>query len=527
MLIKEETVKEAVGLLGCLNRSFHKYGNKKFMSCEGETLTYADMVEKGNRVASQLYDCGIRKGDRVGILLANSCNWYVFLYGILRLGAIVVPFDPLLGEGELTALIKKAGVRVVITVPKHRGVDFIQLFRSMMKENYDLKKIIVDGKIGSESGFIPYDDQSIKETTIPDFELVGKDTNVFLCTTGSTGVSKIVDLDGSFYENCIENYTSYLEYDKGGVRFFSAMPLYHAAGLGYGLCCMSAGGEIYYAKRFMPSKMLNLLESEHITTILSTPTIMRVLQSCENFQNIKLESLEKIVFTGEALDNELVETYIEQFGVQVLNILGSSENFIYLVWDSKLDSQYPVSYFRGINHLDVRIFKEKAECSLGQQGTIKIKNQIMKGYYNEPKLTGDVIHVEDGQRWFDSGDRGVLMEDGRISYLGRKKKVMKRGGNLVAFEEVEYAIGLNQHVLLSVVTCEKDEKFGEKLIAYVQLKSKEAVTKQELYQFLRKEIAAYKVPDEIFYIDEIPESSGKASVRRLQQMLKEGTLIMY
>lgn len=526
MIIKEETVEKACGILGNLNRSFKKYGNKRFLSCSGEELTYQDMVERGNKFASLLYDCGIRKGDRVGMILPNSCNWYVFLYGILRLGAVVVPFDPLLGEGELAALIRKAGVRIAICVPKYRGVNFIQFFERLIEENYDLKDIIIDGRIEKKQGFICYDDKELLAKDIPDFEMDGDDTNVFLCTTGSTGTSKIVDLDGNFYENCIEKYGSYLGYDKG-VRFYSAMPLYHAAGLGYGLCCMNAGGEIYYEKRFLPTKMLELLDSKNITMILSTPTIMRVLESHEKFDDYKLEALQTIIFTGEALNDELVYSYINKLGVQVLNILGSSENFIYLIWNSETDFQYPVSCFRGIHNLDVRIFNEDAECTQGQQGIIKIKDQMMKGYYNEPKLTKDVITEENGQRWFNSGDRGVLLEDGRISYLGRAKKIMKRGGNLVSFEEVEYVIGMLDQVSLVVATCEKDENFGEKLVAYVQLKPQEVVEKTDLFAFLRKEIAAYKIPDEIFYVNEIPESSGKASVRRLKQMLEEGKITVY
>lgn len=527
MLVNEETVEKTCGILGNLYRSFKKYKNKRFLSCSGEELSYQDMVVRGNKFASLLYDCGIRKGDRVGMILPNSCNWYVFLYGILRLGAVVVPFDPLLGEGELAALIRKAGIRIAICVPKYRGVDFVQFFEELIKVNYDLKSIIIDGKIDEKQRFICYDDNTLIAKKIPEFELDGEDTNIFLCTTGSTGVSKIVDLDGNFYENCIKKYGNYLEFDKNEVRLYSAMPLYHAAGLGYGLCCMNAGGEIYYEKRFLPTKMLKLLDSENITMILSTPTIMRVLEKHEKFYNYKLKALKKIIFTGEALSDELVYSFINNLGVQVLNILGSSENFIYLIWDSKTDSQYPVNCFRKINDLDVCIFSDDTECTQGLQGIIKIKDQIMKGYYNEPKLTQDVITVKNGHRWFNSGDRGVLMENGRISYLGREKKIIKRGGNLVSFEEVEHAIGTLDQVSLVVATCEKNDIFGEKLVAYVQLKPHEVIDKNDLYAFLRKEIAAYKIPDEIFYVSEIPESSGKASVRRLKQMIEEGKITVY
>lgn len=527
MIINENSLEQAFGILGNLYRSYKQYGNKKFLNCGGESLTYQEMVEKGSEFASFLFDSGIRKGDRVGIVMPNSCNWYVFLYGILRIGAVVVPFDPLLGEGELAALIKKAGVRSIICVPKHRGVDFICLFEKLLREDYDLKQVIVDGKMTENISMICYQNQVLQQKKIPDFELNEEDSNVFLCTTGSTGVSKIVDLDCCFYDDCLKKYGDYLGFAEENVKFYSAMPLYHAAGLGYGLCCMNSGSEMYYDKRFLPTKMLDLLEKEKITMILSTPTVMRVIRSHEKFADYKLENLKKIIFTGEALDTELVQAYIEKFGVQVLNILGSSENFIYLIWDSKKDLQYPVNCFTGISDLDVRIFDNETECHQGEQGIIKIKKQIMKGYYNEPELTNEVISEKEGERWFDSGDRGAVMEHNRISYLGRKKKVMKRGGNLVSFEEVEYAVGRNEKVALVVVTSEKDEMYGEKLTAYVQLKENTQLDKNDLFIFLRKEIAAYKIPDEIFYVDEIPKSSGKASVRRLKQMLEEGKLTTY
>lgn len=526
MLVNKATLESTPGILGILYRGYKKNPDQKFLHVGDKSLSYKELVDKGESCASALFIRGIRKNDKVGIMTANSTNWYVFMYAILRLGAIVVPFDPQLGQFEMTYLFDKVGVRNVLVLPSFRGLKHPEMLASLRDQFYDLKNVVVDGE-WEENGFFEKLD-TYKETekiTIPEFELNESDTNMFLCTTGSTGNPKIVDIPCKIFNNNLEKNAAFYGFTADSKEYLT-MPMYHAGGFGWGLSCLSQFGEVYYEPAFQPTKLLSQIQNENITKLLITPTLMRILLSHPKINQFDISSLNQIIFTGEKLDDITLNKVLTDFKVRVTNAMGMSEAQVFLIWDSTRDRQIPNNQFSPVPGIVIKIIdSDGTECSDGKEGCILLRNAydnaIMKGYYRLPEITKETL-VGDG--WLNTGDVGLKLENGKLEFKGRKKRVIKRGGNLVSPEEIEDFLRTNEFVAGVVIDHEEDSVIGEKIIAYINPIEGAVLTKDILLAFCKGKFSAYKIPDEFYFVPEIPQISGKTNLPQLKKMIKSGEI---
>lgn len=512
------------GIFGIIQRNYKKYPNKMVVTIGKEHITYHELIDKGDRVAAALYDMGVRKGDRVGILIPNKINWYIFLYGILRLGAIVVPFDPQMAEHEIKHLFDKVGIRAVLVPTEFRGINHKKIIDGLRNLLPDLKKVIVDGEVEIDDFHSSFESLLASDkSSLEDMQLTmeKEDSNVFFCTTGSTGTPKIVDIPCRIIDDNISKNSERWGF-KEGDRFLLSMPLYHAAGFGWGLSCLSAGGSIYYENYFSPSTFLELTQKEDISSLLITPTLAKIILTHPQFDEYDLSSLKSIIFTGEYLADELADKFVNEMNIRVINALGMTETFVYLDWDSTRDKGISPNKLGEIPEIEIKIVDSNGEeCKIGEKGNIHIKNSVMKGYFRLKEVTDEVL---DEEGWLNSGDLAVRTEDGRVEFVGREKRIIKRGGNLVAPEEIEQF--LRTHSLCAGVIVDKEEDLimGEKIIAYFQMAEGADISKEELRKFCKGRISAYKIPDEFYFLEEIPKTVGKANPTLLRKLREENKI---
>ena len=512
------------GILGILWKNYSNNPQRVAIGVGEKKITYEQLVNKGTRIAAGLYELGVRKGDRVGMLTPNGCNWYTFLYGLLRVGAIAVPFDPQMGEYEIRYLFDKIGIRVILVPLRYRGIDHSTLIRSLANELPDLQHIIVDGEceqtdnVSAFSRLLAADHESIQDYS---FSLEPDDSNIFFCTTGSTGNPKIVDISTRYInDNFVKNATHWGFEDND--RFFLAMPLYHCAGFGWGLSCLSNGGSTYYDEAFSPTRLLEIIQNEGITKILLTPTLATILLTHPRLGDYDISSLNQIVFTGEYLADELAAVFTDEMGINVINALGMTETFVYLDWDARRDKDVSPDYLGQIPGTEVRVVKPDGSlCAVDEKGILHVKNSFMKKYFRLPIVTEQTI-TPDG--WLNTGDIGEVESGNRIRFVGRDKRVIKRGGNLVSPEEIEQFIRTYPNCVGVIVMSETDEMIGEKIIAYIQLAEEGDTSKNDVLKFCKGKISTYKIPDEIKFVREIPTTVGKANPTVLKKMLQEHLL---
>lgn len=526
MLINKETLGNSYGLLGILYRGYLNNPDQIVIQVGENALSYKELIEQGECCATALYERGVRKNDRVGIMTVNSTNWYIFMYAIVRLGAVVVPFDPQLGQYEINYLFDKVGIRMVLVAPSYRGLKHPEMLAALKDSLLDLKEVIVDGDYVENDFFEMF--EALKQTQrveLPTFELNEEDTNIFICTTGSTGNPKIVDLPCKIYNyNNAQNAKTFGF--EAGAKLYLTMPLYHAAGFGWGISCLSQGGTLYYDEAFQPTKLLKTLQNEAITKMLITPTLMRILLSHPKWAQYNTDTLDQIIFTGEKLDDMTMDKLLAKQNIRIINAMGMSEAFVFLIWDSKTDRLVPNNQFSAVPGIIIKLVDANGrECNEGEEGTIVIKNTfkdaIMKGYFRLPEVTKETL-IGDG--WLNTGDIGIRINGDKLAFLGRKKRVIKRGGNLISPEEIEDFLRTHPLIEAIVIDHEEDPIIGEKIIAYVQAVPDAELTKDVLLTYCKGNISAYKIPDEFYFIDEIPKTSGKTNLTQLKKSIQNGTV---
>lgn len=523
MTMLQENIYDMPGIIGILFRNYRKDPNRTVIKIGDNSITYEELIRKGTCIASGLYEMGIRKGDRVGLLIPNSVNWYIFMFGILRLGAVVVPFDPQMGEYEIKYLFDRVGIRTVLVPEKYRGLYHHKILYGLKESLPDLKKVIVDGNCVEDDFHMSFNTLlNCNCKNIPNLILSREDSNIFFCTTGSTGNPKIVDIPCRIVNDNMEKNAQRWGFVEGD-KFFLSMPLYHAAGFGWGLSSLSAGGSIYYEENFSPTIYLNKIQSEHLSKMLLTPTIAKILLTHPKFKDFDISSMKQLVFTGEYLSDELSLKFVNEFNMRIVNALGMTETFVYLDWDSIRDSGISANNLGTIPGIDVRIVDEDGnEVKNGETGLINIKNSVMKGYFRLEEVTKDTI---DKDGWLNSGDLAVIGDDRRVKFIGRKKRVIKRGGNLVSPEEIEQFLRTHSQCAAVIVDSEPDSVIGEKIIAYIQPAEGKKLVKEDIISFCKGKISAYKIPDEIYFINEVPKTVGKVNPTLLKKLKENNELI--
>lgn len=500
---------ENYGAYGIIKKNCDSTPDKEAIIIEGDRATFHSLVSSAEYIASGLCELGIRQGDRVGILLPNSMNWVHSFCGILRLGAVPMPFDPQLGEYEMKVLFNHVGLRALVLTPQYRGVDHLSAVRKLRPLLPDLREIIVDGECVEDHCQLPFSTLLFTDTSVLEkvrVQVNPEDTNLLVCTTGSTGMPKVVDFSYAYTETVYRERAEFYRFDSDDI-FLIGMPLYHAAGFNSGFTCLAAGGKVLYKEEFSPVDYLQTIATEKVTKVKLTPTLAKILLSTPNLGQYDLSSLQDCIFAGEYLSDDLAYRFRDELHVRVTNNLGMTEVGPYLTWDSVRDSGVSPSYFSPPPGYEIKILNRAGErCKVSEAGTMWVRGPMMKGYYQSEELTREIID-EDG--WLNTGDMGCLCTDGRIALRGRKKRIIKRGANLVYPEEVETFLRTHPDIVAVAVVGEAIEIYGEKIVAYIQPKSDAKMTAGDLLDYCRGQISAYKIPDEFRIVSEIPIRVGK------------------
>jgi fatty-acyl-CoA synthase len=452
----------------------------------------------------------------------NSVSWYLLLYATVRLGAVPVPLDPQMGEFEIKHLFERIGLRAVLISPRYRALRHGEILDRLRPHLPDLRRVIVDGDV-PDDGFMISLGQLVAEGVAPPApppmpSLDREDSNIFFCTTGSTGNPKIVDLPCRIFDDNVAENAGRWGFREGD-RLLLSMPLFHCAGFGWGLSCLSAGGSSYYGEDFAPTSFLETIGREQASCLLLTPTVAKILLTHPRFGQVRLDSLRQVVFTGEYLADTLAQKFTDALKLHVVNALGMTETFVFLDWDSERDAGTSANSLCPSGGVEVQVRNEKgAECQPNEEGIVHVRRSVMTGYFRLPDVTSETIGA-DG--WLSTGDLAIRDEVGRIRFVGRRKRVIKRGSNLVSPEEIEQFLRTHPACAAVVVESEPDPIMGERIIAHVQPAESKTVTSEELLTFCRGQISSYKIPDEFFFTKEVPTTVGKVNPTLLRRLRNE------
>ena len=507
-------------LLGdILRRNAKLYPDKTAIIFEGKKYSYGETDNRIKRLANGLRSKGIQRGDRVG-LLEHPCPQFIELYlAIPKIGAVLVPLNCRLAGRELEYVINDAEVKMLIM-----GDEFIEVVTSIQ---HDLKTVGTFFCIGkAPSGMGTYEDLITGYSPeVPEIEIKEDDVAVQMYTSGTTGRPKGAMIT---HKNLVSMYMIRIidfKLDKDDI-FLSSVPFYHTAAE-YALVILYVGGTLIIHKRFDPGNFLDTLEAEKVTLTLGVPSMINfILQHMEKYPgNYKLDSLKMFLYGASPMPIALLRKAIEGFGNVFLHSYGLTEaspgvSFLkseeHILEGPEEKTRRLASCGKEIFNVEVRVVNEKnIDVKPGEIGEIILKGDgVMKGYWKLPKETAETIR--DG--WLYTGDIGTIDEEGYIFIVDRMKDMIISGGENIYPREVEEVLYAHPSILEAAVIGVPDEEWGEAVKAFVVLKEGDKVSEDEIIDFCKKDLASYKKPKSIEFVDALPRNPvGKVLKKELRE----------
>ena len=498
--------------------------DKVLLRIDDNTLTYSEFMEKTALFGSALKKLGIGENDKVGLVMPNSIEWFIAFWSAVRIGAQPVPMDPQSGSLELSRLIPATTVKVIFAFEKYKANSILGAVSALVPEKISLTKVICF----ADENALPKDDCYItadkfvaeygeKECEI--FQPEHLHTMSLACTSGSTGTPKILSVPSGGFLSTQKDMGDYLEFTSDDVMMLG-MTLYHQGGFGMGQQMALKGGTMMYQPQFNPVEFLETVQKYKVNVIQLTSTLAKVLLSTPDFDKYDLSSVRACYFAGEVLPKEIADIFVEKLGIRVINVIGSSETCTMVVWDSARDAGTDPSDFRKLSFTDVRVIDaQHNDVAEGEIGELCVYTDgVITDYFGNPELSAEKILKDDqGRRWFCTGDLVNKLPNGIVRFAGRSKRIIKRGGNLVHAEEVEACLLTHPKIAAAAVTDEPHPVIGQQIVAYIQPKGDEKVTRGELARYFDGKLSAYKVPDKVVLVEEIPKDIGKIQFKYLRK----------
>ena len=465
------------------------------------TMTYAELDAASARLATLLDREGIGAGDRVGMMLPNIAAAPITCYGIWRLGAVVVPMNPLMQGREVQFYLSNTDSKVLIGSSGFAGAATEGADAAGAKlwlvDDAELSRLTVDlAEFGDPA------------------ERADSETAVVLHTSGTTGTPKGAELThGSLGSNQDVIVRRLLKLTDEDV-VLACLPLFHVFGMTCAMnAAIAAGAGLSLIARFDPAKAIERIRRDRVTVLAAVPTMYSALLSvADQFSPSATASLRTCVSGGAALPVAVLKAFEKTFRAVILEGYGLSETSPAVTFNHPGAHRRPGSIGTPIEGVQVRLVdSDGVEVAPGTQGEIQIKGpNVMKGYWNLSDATDEVI--KDG--WFSTGDIAIADKDGYYYVVDRKKDLIIRGGYNVYPREVEEALHEHPAVAAAAVIGIPHESLGEEIGAAVVLKVGASVEPDEVRQFVKGRVAAYKYPRRIWFVDALPTGPTGKLLRR-------------
>jgi fatty-acyl-CoA synthase len=499
----EKTISE---LLSHTARRFP--GREALVVChQGVRLTWSELDREATRTARGLAGLGLKPGDRAGIWASNYLEWLLLLYGASRAGVVLVNVNPAYRSHELRYVLKKSHIKALFLKEKDARANYREILaESRNGDDLPLERVVW---IGDSSW------DRMLEAGI-DYDWSGGapgDMANIQYTSGTTGSPKGAMLT---HRNLVNNGMAIglalkaTEED----RICAPVPLYHCFGsvIGAMVCCVNGAALILPSAQFEALATLQAVERERATTLYGVPTMYVAELEHPQFDSFDLRSLRKGVMSGAPCPIELMKRVGERMHMERMTIpYGQTESSPVITMASVDDpfERRVMTVGAALANTEVRIVNPRTRETLpvGEQGELCTRGYlVMKGYDGDPKATAAVI---DRDGWLYTGDLAIMHPDGYVSFKGRSKDTIIRGGENIYPREVEDFLHTHPKIADVHVIGLPHEKLGETVLAWVQLKTGEAATVEEIQGFCKGKIAYFKIPQFIRFVDGFPMTVSK------------------
>ena len=522
-------------------QSVEKFAHQPAFQNMGKTLTYAEVGKLAENFASYLQNVlKLPRGERVAVMLPNLLQYPIALFGILQAGLVAVNTNPLYTPRELEHQLKDSGATTIIVLENFANTLELVLPRTQIKHvivasvgemfgffkgtlmNFVLRKIkkmVPEYRI---SGAIPFQ-TTLKEGAAHTFRpvtLTREDTALLQYTGGTTGVAKGAVLS---HGNICANMLQAKEWIKNQLRegketVIAALPLYHIFALTVNLMIFTnAGSKIILITNPRDMKgFIGELKKERISVFIGVNTLFNGMVNQPDFAAVDFSNLRLTLGGGMATQKAVAEKWKKITGTPIVEAYGLTEASPGVCCNPLNIEAYSGGIGLPVPSTEVELRDaDGKEVGVGQPGELWVRGpQVMQGYWNRPEETAKTI---DARGFLETGDIAVMDEKGWLKLVDRKKDLIVVSGFNVYPNEIEEVISHNDKVMEVACIGVPNEKTGEALKVFV-VKKDPSLTKEELIEFCRTELTAYKVPKDIEFRDELPKSNvGKILRRELRE----------
>ena len=486
---------------------------------QGTRQTWAEFDATINEVAKGLMGIGIQAGDRVGMWSPNFAEWTYVQYATAKIGAIQVNINPAYRVDELQYALDQSGCRLLVTRTEYMTSGYRDMVEEVAPGLRGLEKVIYfDTDDWSElidaGRLVSDDDLAVRADSLDPTDPIN-----IQYTSGTTGRPKGATLSHrSILNNArfVGDACAYTEED----RVCIPIPFYHCFGMVMGnLACSVFGATMVVpSPTFDPEAVLRALQDERCTSLYGVPTMFVAQLGHPGLADFDLSSMRTGIMAGSPCPTEVMRRVIDDMGMGEVTIAyGMTETSPVSTQTSTDDSvEHRVSTVgRVLPHVESKIVDPDTGelVPRGEGGEYCTRGyHVMLGYWNDPEKTADAI---DADGWMHSGDLATMDDDSYVNIVGRIKDMIIRGGENIYPREIEEFLCSHPAIADAQVIGVPDEKYGEELMAWVQLAPGGELTEDELRDFCRDKIAYFKVPRYIKFVSEFPMTvTGK--VRKVE-----------
>ena len=502
-------------------------------------ISYRQLLRASERFADHLRALSLAGDSRVAILYENSVEYVILFFGILKAGYIAVPVDTSLRPDKINYILADCKAEVLIFQSKFRrnlekiiasdsAIKFLISDRepdiSLPNISTEVLSKILDGPHSEIADSEPMASRSIDSFSLPDLYAripdSPKELVAIFYTSGSTGTPKGVMLS---HRNLVSNTIATVDYLKlaDHDRVLVILPFYYIYGNSLLLTHLLVGGTVVIDNRFLyPEVVLDTMEKEEVTGFSGVPSNFIILLNNSTMASRKLEHLRYFTQAGGAMAPEIIRKLMKAFPRKEIYIMyGQTEaapRISYLPPHRLAEKVGSIGI--PVPQVRIKVVNEDGlEVPAGESGELIVcGDNVMLGYWNQPEETEQVIKVG----WLYTGDLARMDKDGYLYITGRKKEIIKTGGNRVSTKEIEECLLENEKIMEAAVFGVEDPLLGEAIKAVIALKKGYEADAREIQNYCKMRLADHKAPKYVEFMGSLPKSkSGK--VNKLLLMNKE------
>ena len=505
-----------MNLIEGLERNACNNAGKTAIIFEDDVFTYEQYNQEVNRIANALVNDGVKKGDKIALMMKNSAQFAFVYYAILKAGAVAVPVNFRLTAKEASFIINHSDSTIVFA-----DGELKETVAKAVDGNPNVRLQIVTGinKVGNQKLLVEFLSSNINN---PNVEVLESDDAEIMYTSGTTGKPKGVVLDHHRVLHVALGTTIMFKMGTED-KLIHLAPLFHCAQLNLFLVPGTMlGCTQIISQDFNPVQTFKDIDKYKVSLFFAVPTMYNFLLQVPNRKEYDLSSVRRCGYGAAPMPVSVLTQSMEMFGTdQFFNMCGQTEGGpggVFLIPEyhkTKLGASGKADYRN-----DAKVVNVNGEDVMpGEVGEFILKSEsVMKGYYKNPEETSKVLK----NGWLYTGDLATIDNEGFITLVDRKKDMIISGGENVYSTEVEQVLYKHPNILEAAVIGIPHEVWGETVSAVVVAKEGNKIDFNDLQEFCREELASYKIPRIFYEMDQLPRNtSGKILKYQLRERYSE------